>query len=232
MKWSATDLEEMLDERVAVAASKVGLTAKTIDELLPNPNKTRGNPLDYLLERTLMRPRDAISFANECFVAGAGKSRLTWDDIHAAEPIYSSKMVLSLRDEWKSTYPSIDKAVEKFRGSPMKMTREELTPRLDEILLLVTDPKIAGVGWLTAVSGEMWNAPPGDTDFAVYQPLLEILFTTGLIGCATKEKAQPTFYFNDPHFVSRSTSFERAMYFHVHRAYQAGLEIKPSAETN
>jgi len=229
LKWSPADLEEMLDERVAVAAAKSGIVAKTLDDLLPNPNKTRGNALDYILDRTLMRPRDAISFANECFIAGADKNRLGWEEIQSAEPIYSSKMLLSLRDEWKGTYPSIDKAVEKFRGSPMKMSREELTPRLDEILLLVSDPKIDGVGWLTAVSSEMWNSPPGVYDFTIYQPLLEILFSTGLLGCATKERALPTYYFEDRHFISRSTTFAKAMYFHIHRAYQSGLEIKPSA---
>lgn len=232
LKWSPSDLEEMLDERVSVAAAKVGLSAKTMDDLLPIPNRTRGNALNYILDRTLMRPRDAISFSNECFIAGADKNRLTWEDIHSAEQVYSSKMLLSLRDEWKSTYPSIDKALEKFRGSPMKMTREDLTPRLDDILLLVSDPKIAGVGWLTAVSSEMWNSPPGVYDFKVYQPLLEILYTTGLIGCATKERADPVYYFEDPQYIIRESTFDKALFFHIHRTYQAGLEIKPGTFTS
>jgi hypothetical protein len=229
LKWSSTDLEEMLDERVNVAAAKVGLTAKTMDDLLPNPNKTRGNALDYIIDRTLMRPRDAIAFSNECFIAGADKNKLTWEDIQEAEPRYSGKMLLSLRDEWKSTYPSIDKALEKFRGSPMKMTREDLTPRLDEILLLVSDPKIAGVGWLTAVSNEMWNSPPGIYDFKVYQPLLEILYSTGLVGCATRDRADPVYYFEDPQYITRESTFTKALFFHLHRTYHAGLEIKPGA---
>ena len=75
-----------------------------VDDLLPHTNNTRGCAFDYILDRTLMRPRDTISFINECLSLSSGQGRLTWNDITKAEKSYSEKRLLALRDEWKPTY--------------------------------------------------------------------------------------------------------------------------------
>lgn len=230
MKWTRYDLEELLDDRVAVAGAKAGIVAKTMDELLPHTNKTRGKPLDYILDRTLMRPRDAIAFANECFIVGVGKSRLTWSDIQVAERVYSAKRLLALRDEWKATYPGIDRAVENFRGSSVRMTKEELSGHLDEIMLLLSDPQFPGVRWLTDASTSMWTSGPGTTWFEMYQPLLRILYSIGLIGCAPRPSAAPVFYLDDAHFVTHETNLERASFFFLHRTFHAGLGLRRDSD--
>src|SRR6266508_4501487 len=98
-----------------------------------------GNPMDYILERTLLRPRDVIAFLNECLIGAAGKSRLNWKDIAAAEGRYSQNRLLGLRDEWKTNYPGIDLAFNLFRGAPAEMSQDDLTPYLDGIALLMVD---------------------------------------------------------------------------------------------
>jgi hypothetical protein len=85
MRWTVPLLEEILDERVRVAGERSQLEATTMRELTPHTNNTRGNPIHYMLDRTLLRPRDAIAYANQCFAVAAGKTRLTWDDIQGAE---------------------------------------------------------------------------------------------------------------------------------------------------
>jgi hypothetical protein len=91
LKWTKSDLEELLDERIKVAAPRVGLELDAISDLLPQVKKTRENPVQYMLDRTLLRPRDAIAFANECITVGVGKDRLAWTDVYAAEQSYSAK---------------------------------------------------------------------------------------------------------------------------------------------
>lgn len=230
MKWTRRNLSNLLDERVAIACERSGLQEKTMSELLPHANKARGKPLDYLLDRTLLRPRDAITFANECFNVGVGKSQLTWVDIQAAEREYSIKLLLALRDEWKGTYPGIDRVFEKFRGSPIKMSRKELCHRLDDVMLLPADRDFPGSRWLTDVSTLMMNSYPGDDGFELYQPLLVVLFSTGLIGCATRDSAVPIFYFDDPNFIKRETNLEKITTFFIHRGYHAGLEVRSNSD--
>jgi hypothetical protein len=104
MRWSKGDLEELIDERVRYVSKRNDSGLVAVDDLLPHTNNTRGCAFDYILERTLMRPRDTISFINECLSLSSGQSRLTWNDITRAEKSYSEKRLLALRDEWKPTY--------------------------------------------------------------------------------------------------------------------------------
>lgn len=125
IRWTRNDLVELLDHRVRAAAEQhsfEGLTS--IEDLIPRPNSTRGNALDHIINRTLMRPRDAIAYLNECFALAAGKPAITWDIIHAAEKPYSNNRLLALRDEWKPTYPGIDRVFHIFHQAPVPMTRD------------------------------------------------------------------------------------------------------------
>jgi hypothetical protein len=226
MRWTPADLEDLLDERVRAAAARIDLEAGSLRELLPQANRTRGNPFHYILDRTLMRPRDAIAFVNECLGVGIGKTRLTWQDIHSAERTYSAKRLLALRDEWKPTYPGIDQVVDKFRGSPARMDRAEFQSRLDEAMLLISDPTFQGVHWLTEFSSAMWTTGNDSSWFSVYQPLAKLLYGIGLIGCSPRSSRAPTFFLDDPLFLDSESNFEHCQYFFTHRTYHAALDVR------
>jgi energy-coupling factor transporter ATP-binding protein EcfA2 len=225
MKWTKADLNELLDERIKITARNAELDLTTVADLLPNANKARGNPVDYLLDRTLLRPRDAISFVNECISTGIGKDRLTWADISAAEQAYSTKRLLALRDEWKQTYPGIDQVFEKFRRSAQAMTRRDLQERLDSAMLLLSEPQFAGVRWMTDVTDAMWNSGSDTSWFDLYQPLLRILYNIGLVGCSKSDYRRAVFYSEDPNFVDQRGNLEQVKAYFVHRAFHRGLEI-------
>jgi hypothetical protein len=226
MKWTKADLVELLDERVKVAAPKVGLEVESVSDLLPKENKSRGNPLEYMLDRTLLRPRDAISFVNECLALGVGNDRLSWSDISSAEQSYSSKRLLALRDEWKETYPDIDQVFEQFRGGPSTMSKQDLQDRLDSAMLLLSEPKFAGVRWMTDVTDDMWNSGPETSWFDLYQPLLKVLFTVGLIGCSRSDIRRATFYSEDPLFIDQRSNVQATRSYFVHRAFHRALDIR------
>ena len=229
MRWTRYDLEELLDERVKVAGERVGLAAQRITTLLPQANKTRGDPLSYIFDRTLMRPRDAIAYANECFATGVGKSRLAWTDIQVAEKPYSAKRLLALRDEWKPTYGGISQVLEKFRRGPAEMSKEDFQSRLDDVMMLLSNPSFEGVRWLTDVTNCMWTAGPNATWFEMYQPLVKVLYSIGLVGCSQRLSSPPVFHIDDPLFVDLESNLERCDAFFVHPTFHAGLDIKPAA---
>jgi hypothetical protein len=84
--WTKKELIGMADERARVAAEDAGLEEiEAVGDILPERGRARGDPMDYILRRTLMRPRDVIAFLNECLSGAAGKSRLAWGDVTAAE---------------------------------------------------------------------------------------------------------------------------------------------------
>lgn len=66
--------------------------------------KQRGHlgitPIEYIIERTLFRPRDVLQYVNECFNVALNRERISWDSIHKAEAVYSLKRLRSLKEEW------------------------------------------------------------------------------------------------------------------------------------
>lgn len=231
VQWDRATLEELLDERVRVAGLRAELEASTIGELLPHTNRTRGNPLTYMFDRTLLRPRDAIAFVNECLARGAGKTRLSWEDIQVAEREYSAKRLLALRDEWKPTYPGVDRLFEKFRGASARMDRKEFQSRLEECMLLLSDPGFSGVRWLTQLSDRMWVPSTSDPSwYELYQPLAAMLYRLGAIGCAPRGNGAPVFFSDVPLLMDSESSVERIEYFHVHRMLHKALDVRIARE--
>jgi hypothetical protein len=228
MRWSCGELRNLLSERARAASEQHEIAAvDSIDDLIPNPNNTRGNALDYILDRTLMRPRDAIGYLNECFVLAAGKPKLTWEVIQGAERPYSYKRLLALRDEWKPTYPGIDQVFTKFRQAPVPMTRDELIRRLDEAILLLADREFLGVVWMTKLSELVWDA--GDNEwFDMYHPLFRLLFTLGFVGCRLSGMDSVTYTYDNPDFAELISNFQKTAQFDIHPAFRAALDARES----
>ena len=62
---------------------------------------------DYILTRTLMRPRDVISFINECLKVSQSLSEVTASNMRKAEAEYSRIRKESLEEEWFSVFPTL-----------------------------------------------------------------------------------------------------------------------------
>jgi hypothetical protein len=226
LAWTRRELESLLDERVQIAAAENALEARTVSDLLPSSNHVRGNPIDYILDRTLLRPRDAIAYLNECLAKGLGRTRLSWDDIKDAELEYSVKRLLALRDEWKPTYPGIERGFQEFRGAPLDIEHSAMARILDGIMLLSADPSFPGVRWLTDVSAAMWS-PTDSGWFEVYGPLVRLLYELGFLGCLAPKGRGIWYYHTDhPHFCEFESNLNSVEIFSVHRTYRASLDIR------
>ncbi|HYP24679.1 MAG TPA: hypothetical protein VEV43_14000 [Actinomycetota bacterium] len=226
MKWSKHELVALLDERVKVAAEKVGREhIGGIKDLLPPKSRRRGAALDFILGRTLMRPRDAMAYLNECLAQSAGKPRLTWNVILGAEDPYSYKRLLALRDEWKLTYPGIDRVFALFQGELMPMRRDAYLKHLGDALLLHLDETFDGSTWMTSLSTRMWDPP--ETDWRqIYHPLHELLFRVGFIGFSRTPGQGVVYAHEDMDYGSSIGNLRDASLFCVHPTFHAALEIK------
>ncbi len=71
---------------------------------------------DYILKRTLLRPRDVIMFVNACIEEAANTPKITVQTITNAESKYSSKRLESLCYEWYSEYPLLNHYVDILRN--------------------------------------------------------------------------------------------------------------------
>jgi hypothetical protein len=225
MTWTRRDLVALSDERAQVAADIWNLPdVAGIADLLPATTKQRGRATDFILDRTLLRPRDVIAFLNECVTRASGKRRLSWADLHDAEPYYSENRLLALRDEWKPTFPDISKVFDLFRSCPPSMSRVELSTRLDEAALLPADPAFAGVSWMTQLSEPLWSGVGIREWPELYQPLVGLLYDIGFLGIRIAG-VKVHFAHDTPGFAYRPTSLRESAAFVVHPAFHAALGI-------
>lgn len=230
VRWTHNELIEMLSERARAAAEQYSIDGLgSIDDLVPNPNNTRGNALTYILDRTLMRPRDAIAYLNECLALASGKPRLTWELIHNAERSYSSKRLLALRDEWKATYPGIDEVFQKFAQAPEVMSRTTLTKIFDEAILLMTDRAFSGVVWMTTLSQPVWDNSHEDW-VEMYHPLFRLLFNLGFLGCRLPKEEAVIYVQDQSDFAESVRNLSRTHEFFIHPAFRMAVDAKEITE--
>lgn len=234
LRWTHSDLERLLSTRTRGAAEQHGISSPTtVDELLPTPNRTRGSALAFILKRTLMRPRDALAYVNECLALTGGKARVSWTNIHDAEASYSKNRFLALRDEWKSSYPGIDILLRLFEGKPKLISPRELKHILDDAALLPADANFAGTGWMTLLAEPIWNSTAQEPWPRSYQELLRLLFHIGFIGCCTKNSGPVVYAHERPDFLDQLSNVENCESFTVHPTFRRALDIRsPSQRTS
>lgn len=104
LEWSRSQLESLLDLRInhLIKARYCSATVSHRDIL---PKQVDGETaLQYMLDRTLMRPRDLILFFNACISKSLDRPAITAQNIRESEAEYSHLRLRSLGDEWVSDY--------------------------------------------------------------------------------------------------------------------------------
>ncbi|MEM5439923.1 P-loop ATPase, Sll1717 family [Paraburkholderia diazotrophica] len=111
LKWNRGQIERLLDRRVSTLVRQQ-YTARVVGlkELFPE-RIGRTFFLDYLMQRTAMRPRDAILFVNACLGLSEQASQVRAQAVFEAERDYSAGRLRALVYEWKTLFPSLEPAL-------------------------------------------------------------------------------------------------------------------------
>lgn len=114
VKWSKYQLVDLLNERINYQFKHrySKRTKLTYTDIFPNTVNGR-NVMDYIIERTLMRPRDVIEFVNFCieYATDDGDGLITEQVVVDAEKSYSKSRLSSLYYEWFADYPGLKNLV-------------------------------------------------------------------------------------------------------------------------
>ncbi len=116
--WDENSLKEMLMARLK-HSYQYHYSKKTtikIDDLFIDCVEQEST-LDYLIARTMLRPRDLIQFVNFCFEESKGE-KVELSHIKEAESRYKTSRHEALTEEWASSYPELAQIV--------SLTRKEL----------------------------------------------------------------------------------------------------------
>jgi hypothetical protein len=138
IRWTSIELKKLVELRInEVFRSQYTRDTIQITDVFPKPRKGGGQTaIDFMIERTLRRPRDVLQFVNECFKIASERDRISWRALQAAEAQYSEKRLKSLKEEWGEMYPSFNDTVEILRGKRANFSRSVITETgFDEVLM-------------------------------------------------------------------------------------------------
>lgn len=223
--WTESELKKLLDIRVTEVYKRQYTSEKvSFKDVFPEREKMNtGSAIDYIITRTLLRPRDAIQFANECFINSADKPRISWRSIFAAEANYSTKRLKSLKEEWSEFYPALSVTIEILRGLSTPFTRSNISEdKISDIsselhTMDVLDPCVV-VAKLLYKTGENIKT----ADFV--SEVLICLYQVGAIGIKISTKDTFIWSFIDQPRISKS-EIKRANQIKVHKMLRHTLEI-------
>jgi len=219
LTWKENEIEELLDRRInqLVREQYTKKIAKLRDLLPSTINKD--DPVAYLLERTMLRPRDVIMFFNECIKAAEGKAKLTQSIIFQAEAIYSENRLRALADEWSSDYPNLFELTFFMKKFPRQFRLGEIKDRVEECMLefLISNPK---QDYIYNLMKDKFDT--GDLD-GFMSEIFKIFFRVGVIG--VKQESYSSVYWSYQGQKLMNSETNRNAVYHVHPAFWRVLGI-------
>ncbi len=120
VRWNETQLKSVLDKRInKLLRNKYTKDDVYFDDIFPA--KMSGVSADeYIISRTFLRPRDAITFVNFCLIESEGKAEVTSSIVKLAEKVYSHDRVESLKYEWFVEHPHLKHYIDLLHQKPQK----------------------------------------------------------------------------------------------------------------
>lgn len=148
LHWSKATIQKMVLARVNYFAHYNQLEGfNDLEDIFEKREmRQRAKPLNYILKRTMMRPRDVIAFLNQILDAMKDKKEdpfseseynfevIDSDCIYVAEPGYSEYLKKEILDEWSVQNPIIVDLLNSLQNnSSTNFTSDELYSELKKI---------------------------------------------------------------------------------------------------
>ena len=225
LQWTHPELIDLVDMRFARLARSPGSAGTPrLENILPKKTNNRPSGIDYILDRTLNRPRDVIAFLNNASRLAVGKNRLVWDALYGAEQAYSEGRLRALFDEWHENYDGLDIVSEKMLMG--RKPRFPISDWNDGVLLdLFTDGQTDGRSWLKSHSHEfdsMYQTDEGEAARHFASLFATVMYEVGLIGIKNYSR-ESDIYANARRPVLTAGDIHHQSEVHIHPMFHAAL---------
>jgi len=197
LKWSRSGLLRVLDTRVnkLIRSRYTGQQVSYRDIL---PQKVGKMSIDdYLIQRTLYRPRDIIAFFNICIGKAQDKAEISPKMLREAEGEHSRMRLRSLADEWHADYPELVHASSLLKRRTASFRIGSITtPEIKHLCLEIAAQFSSSD---TAISRQATAVFEDKLDpISMLCSLVYVFYRTGLIGLKLDSFSAPTFaYFGE-----------------------------------
>src|SRR5260370_15206840 len=185
--WQRTSLLNLLNKRInELVRHRYTAQVVTYKDLLPvSVGQKKEKGIDYLLDRTLLRPRDVITFFNICTRYAEGEQRISPQQLLEAEGLHSLERLRSISDEWCIDYPYLRSLCNLLKKRPASFKLRDIQDKdLDDLYLEIfvagENPKqCEETSQLAAFFDKRIK------DSALRVSIAQILYKVGVIGLKT-----------------------------------------------
>jgi hypothetical protein len=232
IRWTKPQLITLLDLRIDFLIKQRYTSQKvTHSDILPD--FIGGEPaIDYILARTLMRPRDIIQFFNLCIDEAVDSPTISREMVLNAEREYSRGRFDSLQDEWLADYPNLKFWVGLITGKGSQLFVEDIDLSDIEDRCLSYDDKFSNelsYGATDKLSLEVIQVlNHGEPCVRLRTALIMCLFTIGVIGVELEGRSKPIWSYEQ----RRNLDVEEITpitILHIHPCFWSALGIRNPA---
>jgi len=225
IKWSSEQLTQLVQKRVSeVYRRQYTRENVKITDIFPRPKggPTGLTPIEYIIERTLLRPRDVLQYVNECFRVASDRERVSWGAIQSAESAYSLKRLRSLKEEWGDIYPSFEETVEILRNLPERFTHTLIARgNIDSVISELSVQNTADP--CAVMANRMLNGESRENE--VINEILLCLYNLGVIGFKVSSLTPYKWAFRDSNPATKN-EIKRANGIKIHKMLHSALDIR------
>jgi hypothetical protein len=225
LNWTQEQLIDLLDLRINRLVRQRYTSQKvTHKDLLP---KLIDNipAIDYILARTLMRPRDVILFFNACIRQASSNPEITPQMLKQAEGEYSRLRLRSLADEWNADFPDLMLCAELLKNRRSSFVLTDITDdECIDLAIKLLGQKSQRKGEFAEVLGDI-ERDPSKTD-SLRKVIASMFYRVGLVGL--KLEAYDSFVWSTSGRRSVSAAEIRTgVHLSVHPCFWRSLGINP-----
>lgn len=195
VSWTKEQLIDALNKRIQKLVERQ-YTKKPVfwDDLFPQ-KIGKLQTAEYLIDRTMYRPRDIIQFANCCLEQSIDKPEITLHGVSKAEKNYSALRFRSLGDEWISDYPKLLEASKILKKRPRTfLVKDILDETIIDLSVELVDDELRSSDLLGKMASGVWNEKTSPSDFRL--KLVQVFYNTGLVGIKTSPKERISWSFH------------------------------------
>lgn len=114
LRWNKVQMRDLVERRIDhLFKRQYTQGVVTFSDIFPERVGSM-DCFEWMLERTLMRPRDLIAFVNEALHTAEGSREVSVTQLRKAEVAYAKKRRDALLQEWFSAFPSLKRVLDIF----------------------------------------------------------------------------------------------------------------------
>ncbi|MCT2559086.1 hypothetical protein N0B51_08840 [Tsuneonella sp. YG55] len=231
LRWSADDLKDLIEERLNFVFKDQYTGRRVKFEDIFTSKIGDHEPLTYMLNRSLYRPRDVISYVNQCFEeAEPGASSISARLVRQAEAEYSNKRFRAIVEEWEGAFGDLETVLESLRHLDARFAYTDLTDKFFEnicIELVAGDGVVSGK-FVSICNGIINNEQPNYHHLR--RTFVEVMYLVGAVGIKRSSGSKFEWsYKNDP--VLNTALVDSDTKFAIHPMLHRRLNLKGDGST-